>query len=83
MFWRSVNGRNGYVYYVLTSNHLEINLDNISAVPAALTNADILKLKDAGFGDDLIIDKINNALSAFSLEFDDLVKLHGPGFLMT
>ena len=78
-FWRSFNGRNSFEYHVISSNHCQINLDKISAAAAALTNADVLKLKAAGFSDDLIIDKINNAPSAFSLEFDDLVELHGAG----
>jgi hypothetical protein len=78
-FWRSLNGKNSFVYYLVTSNHYEINLDKVSAASAALTNADILRLSALGFGDDLIIDKINTAASAFSLEFDDLAKLHAAG----
>jgi hypothetical protein len=36
-------------------------------------------LKDAGFGDELIIDKINTAPAAFRLEFNDLVALRKAG----
>jgi hypothetical protein len=44
-----------------------------------MTNADVIKLKDAGFGDELIIDKINNNPAAYHLELDDLVALHKAG----
>jgi hypothetical protein len=77
--WRSLNGQNGFVFYVITSNTFQIDLDKISAVHAAITNADIVKLKEAGFGDDLIIDKINTTPAAFNLEFDDLVSLRKAG----
>src|SRR5437016_4259235 len=50
MHWRSLNGQNGFNYYVIPSNHLHVDLDRIAAVHAALTNADIVKLKTAGFG---------------------------------
>jgi hypothetical protein len=76
LIWQSINGQNRYFYWIITSNSFEITLDKISARTAALTNADIIQLVTAGFGDDLIIDKINNAPSAFALELDDLVALH-------
>ena len=76
MFWQSLNGKNRFSYHVITSNSFQIDLDKVSSVPAALTNADIIKLKAAGFGDDLIIDRINNNPAAFRLEYDDLVELH-------
>ncbi len=57
MSWRSLNGKNRFTFHVITSNAFEIDLDKISATKAALTNADVIKLKAAGFGDDLIIDK--------------------------
>jgi hypothetical protein len=79
MIWQSLNGRNRFAYFVITSNSFQIDLDKISAVHAALTNADIIKLKAAGFGDDLIIDKINNNPAAFHLELDNLVELHKAG----
>jgi hypothetical protein len=77
--WHSINGQNHFVYYVITSNNFEINLDKIAAKPAAMTNADVIKMKEAGFSDELIIDKINNTPSAFNLEMDDLVALHKAG----
>lgn len=47
--------------------------------PAAMTNADVIKLHEAGFGDDLIVAKIKNAHTAFNLELDDLVMLREAG----
>jgi hypothetical protein len=79
MFWQSLNGSSRFTFHVITSNSFEIDLDKISAAKAALTNADVIKLKAAGFGDDLIIDKINTNPAAFHLEFDDLVELHKAG----
>jgi hypothetical protein len=46
---------------------------------ASMTNADVIKLHEAGFGDDLIIVKIKSVLSAFKLELDDLVALRNAG----
>jgi hypothetical protein len=77
--WRSLNGENAYTYFIITSNFMEINLDKISAKPAALSNADVIKLHAAGFSDELIIDKIANTPSAFNLELDDLVALRKEG----
>ncbi len=79
MFWQSLNGKNRFTYHVITSNSFEVDLDKISAANSALTNADVIKLKVAGFGDDLIIDKINNSPAAFRLELDDIVVLHKAG----
>jgi hypothetical protein len=79
LLWQSLNGQNHFVYFIITSNAFEINLDKISAALAALTNADIIKLKDAGFGDELIIDRINNTPAAFTLEIDDLLALRKAG----
>jgi hypothetical protein len=49
------------------------------AAGAALTNADVLKLKDAGLSEQIIIDKINASPSRFHLETDDLVQLKQAG----
>ena len=65
LIWRSLNGRNSYTYYTITSNTFQIDLDKIASIHAALTNADVIKLKTAGFGDDLIIDKIKDNPAAF------------------
>ncbi|HTS27389.1 MAG TPA: PEGA domain-containing protein [Bryobacteraceae bacterium] len=77
--WRSLNGQLSGTFYTISSNSLQINLDKIAAVPVALTNSDVVKLKTAGFGDDLIIDKIATNPSAFHLEFDDMVELRKAG----
>ncbi len=47
--------------------------------PSPLTNADVLKLKLAGLGDQLIIDKINASPANYRLEVDDLVELKKGG----
>ncbi len=73
--WHSMNYQNHYNYFIIVSNSFQINLDKIAARPAAMTNADVIKLHEAGFGDDLIIDRINASPAAFNLEFDDLVAL--------
>jgi len=44
-----------------------------------LTNADILKMKDAGLGDQLIVDKINSAPAKYDLNTDDLLALKKAG----
>lgn len=79
MLWQSVNGKNRLTFHIITTNTLQVDLDKVSAAHVALTNADIVKLKGAGFGDDLIIDKISGTPAAFSLEFDDLVELRKAG----
>jgi len=78
-FWHSLNGQHHYAYFVVTSNNFEINLDKIAAKVVSITNEDVIKLKEAGFGDELIIDKIANTPAAFRLEFDDLVALRKTG----
>ena len=54
-----------------------------AAVSAAsgtpLTNADVIKLKAAGLGDDLVIDKIKASPAGYRLEADDLVQLKQSG----
>jgi len=46
---------------------------------SALTNVDILSLKQAGLSDQLIIDKIGSSPAKFTLETDDLVALKKAG----
>jgi hypothetical protein len=77
--WHSLNYQNHFTYFIITSNNYEINLDKIAAKTAGMTNADVIKLKEAGFGDELIIDKINSTPAAFNLELDDLVALRKAG----
>lgn len=79
MTWTSLNGKNSYTYYIITSNTFDFQLDKTAIPTAALTNADVIKLKTTGFGDDLIIDKINSTPTAFHLGTDDLVELHNAG----
>lgn len=44
-----------------------------------LTNADVLTLKSAGMGDDVVIKKINASIARFSLEPSDLISLKRSG----
>lgn len=76
MIWHSLNGANHFTFYVVPTNHFQIDLDQIAAARSALTNADILKLKASDFTDELIIDRINNSPAAFRLELADMVELH-------
>ena len=46
---------------------------------AALTNADVLKLKTAGLSDQFIIDKIKASPANYHLDVDDLVQLKKAG----
>jgi hypothetical protein len=45
----------------------------------ALTNQDVLKLRKAGVGDDLIIAKIQSAHGNYALEPDDMVNMKALG----
>jgi len=45
----------------------------------ALSNGDILSLKQAGLSDELIIDKIRSSPAKFALETDDLISLKKAG----
>jgi len=49
------------------------------AAGPALTNADVLKLKEAGLSDQIIIDKINASPAQFHLDTDDLLQLKQAG----
>ena len=44
-----------------------------------MSNADVVDLHTAGFGDDLIIDKINTTSTVFRLEVSDMVELRKAG----
>jgi len=46
---------------------------------AALTNADVLKLKNAGLSEQVIVDKINVSPARFHLETDDILQLKQAG----
>ncbi len=50
-----------------------------AATGAALTNSDIINLKQAGFGDQLLIAKIRSAPGNYHLDSDDLMKLKKAG----
>ena len=50
-----------------------------SVAGAALTNEDVLKLKQAGLSDQLIVEKIKGSPGKFKLEPDDLIALKNAG----
>ena len=79
LIWSSFNGRNRFAYYIIEFQNWDFKLDKISASPKVLTNEDILELWRAGFGDDLIIEKINSTATAFNLEIPDMVLLRDAG----
>ena len=58
---------------------LPVTLPQRSISGAALTNADVLKLKAAGLSDQFIIDKIKASPANFRLDVDDLVELKKAG----
>jgi hypothetical protein len=79
LVWHSLNGRNHFTYFIIEIQNFAFNLDRISSAPKALTNADVIDLTAAGIGEQIIIDKINGAASAFTLETTDLIALKKAG----
>jgi hypothetical protein len=45
----------------------------------ALTNADVLKLKEAGLSEQLIVDKIKASVAKYQLDTNDLLQLKQAG----
>jgi hypothetical protein len=77
--WRSFNGQNAFTYYTVVGQIFDFALDKISAHPTLLSNADVVELWNGGFGEDLIIDKINSGATGFSLETADMLALKQAG----
>jgi hypothetical protein len=77
--WTSLNGKTHFTYYLIQQQDFNFKLDKVSAAAKTLTNSDIVDLHSAGFGDDLIIDKINTTATAFSLELSDMVEMRKAG----
>ena len=77
--WQSHNGQNHFYYYIIEFQDWDFKVDKISAAPKVLTKGDIVELWKAGFGDELIIEKINNTGTAFKLEIADMVELRKGG----
>ena len=48
---------------------------------ATLTNVDVIKLKESGLGDELIISKITHSPGNYKLDTDDLIALKKAGLL--
>ena len=79
LFWTSLNRQNGFTYYVIGLQDFNFKMDKVSAAPKTMSNTDVVELHTAGFGDDLIIDKINTTSTAFKLEVSDMVELRRAG----
>lgn len=77
--WRSYDGKNSYTYFIILVQSLNFKLDKLGVAPKTLTNADVIELWKAGFGEPLIIDKINGTATSFSLETKDLIDLRNAG----
>ena len=77
--WTSLNKKNSFTYYVIGLQDFNYKLDKVSAAAKTMTNSDVVDLHAAGFGDDLIIDKINTTATAFRLEVSDMVELRKAG----
>ncbi len=79
LVWTSLNRQNSFTYYVIGLQNFNFKMDKVSAAPKTMSNADVAGLHSAGFGDDLIIDKINTTATAFKLEVSDMVELRKAG----
>ena len=79
MVWTSFNGQNRFPYYIVTYQNFDFKMDKMSAKPKVLSNAEIIELCHAGFGDDVVIEKIVSTATAFNLEVRDMVELRKAG----
>lgn len=79
MVWVSTNGKNSYRYYVIDRQDFNFKMDKMSVAPKTLSNSDVIDLSKAGFGADVIIEKINLTATAFKLEVSDMVELRKAG----
>jgi hypothetical protein len=77
--WRSFNGKTAFQYFIIELQNFDFKLDKVSAAPKVLTNADVMELWSAEFGEALIIDKINGSATAFKLEISDMLELRKAG----
>ena len=79
LVWTSFNRQNSFTYYIIGLQDFNFKMDKASAAPKTISNSDVVDLHTAGFGDDLIIDKINTAATALRLEVSDMVELRKAG----
>jgi hypothetical protein len=79
LLWVSFNGQNRFAYYVIELQDFNFRMDKVSVALKTLSNGDIVEMWAAGFGDALIIDKINTTATAFRLEIADMVELRKAG----
>ncbi len=79
LVWTSLNRQRSFTYYVVGLQDFNFKMDQVSVAPKTMSNADVVDLHTAGFGDDLIIDKINTTSTVFRLEVSDMVELRKAG----
>jgi hypothetical protein len=77
--WTSFNKKTSFTYYVIGLQDFNFKLDKVSAAAKTMTNSDVVDLHTAGFGDNLIIDKINTTATSFKLEVSDMLELRKAG----
>ncbi len=74
--WRSLNGQNGYQYWVLNAPAYNVKLRPATRI---LTNTDVFQLLKSGLGDSLIIEKIQTSSCEFKTDPEDITALHQAG----
>lgn len=77
--WHSFNGKGHFTYYIIERQDFNFKLDKASAAPKTMSNSDVIDLHRAGFGDELIVEKINATATAFTLETSDMIELRKSG----
>ncbi len=79
MTWASLDGRNQFTFHVIPFQDFDFRLDKVGDPPKVMSNSDVVQLWSAGFGEALIVDKINTSATSFALELGDMVKLRDSG----
>ncbi len=79
MVWTSYNGRTRFAFYVIGFTEYDYKLDKVSAAPSVLSNSGVVEMWAAGFGEELIAEKIKGSATAFTLELADMVALRESG----
>jgi hypothetical protein len=79
LVWTSFNRKTSFTYFVIGLQHFNFTLDKVSDAPNTITNSDVVNLHAAGFGDDVIIGKIDTTATAFRLQVSDMVELRRAG----
>lgn len=73
----------GHEVTVYTNSNYQIHppqaVERAAVTPKSLHNSDILALKQAGFADEIIIQRIKSSLGVYEIGTDDLIKLKAAG----